>query len=140
MVPAKTRSASLNWRGFVWMVAVGLLFTGCATAGTGDTAAPTVDVSGTWNGSFVGVGSTGSSFTFVAVLEQKGNAVTGTISGGGAATEGAIRGTVSGNKFSWQRVIGAASGDLVVSGNEMNGTGTSGGSGYPGRLTLRRTQ
>jgi hypothetical protein len=110
----------------------------CATGGGGGAAptAPAVDVTGTWNGSFAG-GSTGFNFSFVAALEQKSNTVTGTISGASRASyNGEILGTVSGNHFSWKRRMGSASGDVVVSGDEMQGTGTM--QPYPGRLTLRR--
>jgi hypothetical protein len=121
------------------IVGMVLLLAGCATGGGGTAVAPSVDVTGTWNGSFDGVGSSGFNFPFVAVLEQKGNIVTGTISGATRTVyNGTIQGTVSGNKFSWKQTMGSASGDVVVSGHEMGGTGTL--TNYPGRLTLRRTQ
>ena len=112
-----------------------LMIAGCATAGGGSTVTPAVDVTGTWNGTFTNVGSTGSSFAFVAVLEQKGNLVKGTISGGSAFYNGGIQGTVSGNTFSWRQTMGSASGEVTASGHEMSGTGTA---AYPGRVTLRR--
>jgi hypothetical protein len=143
MAQVNRRSAAGYLAGLVWMLALTLLG-GCATGDTagrtGDTGgtAPPADVSGTWDGSFTGVGSTGFNFTFVAILEQKGNTVTGTISGASLASyNGPIYGTVRGNTFSWRRTMGSGSGSVTVSGNEMSGTGTG---GYPGQLTLRRTQ
>ena len=120
------------------IVGMFLLLAGCATGG-GDTAVvPSVDVTGTWNGSFVG---SGFNFPFVAVLEHKGNIVTGTISGATrTGYNGPIQGAVSGNKFSWKQPIGTGTGDLVVSEHEMRGTGMAPGTYSPGTVTLRRAQ
>ena len=123
------------------IVGMVLFLAGCATAGDrGGAVAPAVDVTGTWNGSFTNVGSTGNNFSFVAVLEPKGNIVTGTMSGGLASYNGPIQGTVSGNTFSWRQLMGSASGTVTVSGHEMNGTGTATAAAYTGRLNLRRAQ
>ena len=93
------------------IVGMVLLMAGCATGGGGGATAPTVDVTGTWNGSFVPTGGAGAPIEFVAVLEQKGASVTGNMSGG--RYTGPIVGTVSGNQFSWKQAIGSGSGDLV---------------------------
>ena len=66
-------------------------------------------------------------------LHQVGEAVTGTmIVRGSAPWNGPIEGTVSGNDFTY-RMRSGADGDVVVNGDEMTGTGRSGG-----RLALRR--
>lgn len=144
MAQVNTRSAAGYLAGLVWVLALTLMVGGCATGDTGrtgDTGAttPTADVSGTWNGSFTGVGSKGLNLSFVAMLEQKGNAVTGTISGAiDPSYNGPIQGTVRGNTFSWRQIMGSGSGSVTVSGNEMSGTGT--GFYYPGLVALRRSQ
>ena len=123
----------------VLIVGMVLLFAGCAT-GRGGGAAPNADVTGTWTGSYVGI-SNSSTFTFVAVFQQKGTTVTGNISGAPSAVyNGAIQGTVSGNKLAWKQVAGPGSGDVVVEGHEMNGSWTRAPAAYEGRLTLRRRQ
>ena len=115
------------------VVSVLLLIAGCATGGTVESGPP-ADVTGTWNGSYASIGA---NFSFVAVFEQQGNAVPGTISGGFPAYNGQVRGRVSGSHFAWKQVTGAGSGDVTVKGDEMMGRGTS--TPYDGTVTLRRT-
>jgi hypothetical protein len=70
---------------------------GCASTestGTQSTGGTPAYVDGTWMGST----TTGAS-TFVVVLKQTGNKVTGTLSGGGPGVDGPIDGTVGSNSI-----------------------------------------
>ena len=99
-----------------------------ALAGCGDDPAePTTpaDLTGTWNSS--GTDANGNGFTLTLTLTQTGNAVTGT----GQilnVTTGAINGTVSGNKLTFQFTFsptacpGTLNGTATVSGNQLNGS------------------
>ena len=132
MASLSTRSASVNSEGLMLVLAFSLLLAGCATSETRETG-PAANVAGTWNGSYVSIGAP---FSFVAVFEQQGNAVTGTISGGRPAYNGPVQGRVSGSHFAWKQVNGTGSGDVIVKGDEMTGRGTS--TPYDGTVTLRR--
>ena len=92
-------------------------FTGCAT---GATKPPSVDVTGSWAGQWVGVGAVGSGLVTMT-LQQTGSRVTGdvAISGGGAPFSGAANGTVSGDVLSI--VYPGSSAELTVNGSEMSG-------------------
>jgi hypothetical protein len=110
------------------LAAVFLAVGGCATAS--QPSAPSVDVSGVWTGITIA-----SQITLPVRLDlqQAGAVVTGTVSiAGYAPGSGTVAGTVAGNEFTYRTASGVGA-DLVVNGDEMAGTGTSGS-----RMTFRR--
>jgi hypothetical protein len=100
---------------FRWRLAVAcVLLFGCATAQTGP---PTVDVTGTWIGDYVGGGVSGP---MTMTLRQVGADVTGdAVLPGAPQLNGTLTGTVSGDSFSWLYPAGGA--DATVKGNSMTG-------------------
>ena len=86
---------------------------------------PTVDVTGSWQGSRT-VAQAGTT-AFSLTLQQTGEKVTGTaawprsVSGLGG-TGGPLTGSVSGNTFSFTIPSENFRGEVVVTGNEMSGT------------------
>jgi hypothetical protein len=100
---------------FGWRLAIASVFLfGCATAQTGP---PTVDVTGTWFGDYSGGGVTGP---MTMTLRQVGADVTGdAVLPGAPQLSGGVRGTVSGDTFSWFYPAGGA--DATVKGNSMTG-------------------
>jgi len=101
-----------------WLLAVALtMFVGCAT---GATKAPSVDVTGTWAGDWVGAGAVGSG-PVTMTLQQTGANVTGeVVAGGGSPFSGPVTGTVSGDALSLSYRGGT--GEFTVKGSEMTGT------------------
>ena len=67
---------------------------GCASTDSKSTGGTPAYVEGTWMGGT----STGTS-SYVVVLKQTGNKVTGTLSGGGPQVDGPIEGTVDSNSI-----------------------------------------
>jgi hypothetical protein len=120
---------------FGWPLGIAcLLVLGCATAQR-ETAGgpPTIDVSGTWSGNYVG---TNGSFPLRMTLQQTAANVTGdaVITGDGwtiLSYSGPVRGNVSGNALTYTYQGGG--GNVIVDASEMRGT-TSAGS----RLLMRR--
>jgi len=102
---------------------------GCAT---GSTKPPSVDVTGTWAGEWVGSGAVGSG-QLTMTLQQSGASVTGNavFTGGASSVSGAVTGTVSGDECSISYKGGIA--NLTVKGNEMSGSSSL------SRWTLKRT-
>ena len=117
------------------------LGTGCAQKDWIDRTLVTVDVTGTWIGSFQGTGGTAPEVVFD--LEQKGSAVKGSIRfttgtsafGHARAQSGPVVGTVAGDVLSFKQVDGSVDGEMTVSGDEMSGRASFLGS-RP--LSLRR--
>jgi len=103
------------------------MLVGCATSAT---KAPSVDVTGTWAGDWVGAGAVGSG-PVTLTLQQTGANVTGEavagggspfsgpVTGSGSPFSGPVTGTVSGNALSLSYRGGT--GEFTVSGNEMTG-------------------
>ena len=103
---------SLNW--LLAITCITLM--GCAT---GAARPPSVDVTGTWAGDWVGAGAVGSG-PVTMTLQQTGANVTGEIvAGGGSPFSGPVTGTVSGDELSLSYRGG--SGDFTIKGNEMTG-------------------
>ena len=128
---------------------IGLLFaatlligSGCAKQDWIDRTLTTVDVTGTWYGSVVVQG--GGSRDLLFELEQQGSTVKGymqfpgggtTFFSGARVNPGSVDGTVSGDVFRFKLANSSLEGELTVSGEEMNGLVSIGGS-RP--LSLRR--
>jgi len=102
----------------IWRLAiVCITFVGCAT---GSTKPPSVDVTGTWAGDWVGSGAVGNG-SVTMTLHQSGASVTGdVVMSGGSPFNGPVTGTVSGDEFSIRYRGGNA--HLTVKGNEMSGS------------------
>lgn len=98
---------------------------GCATTAPstapGSSTPASVDVTGTWRGSFrsQGVVPVGD---VTLVLQQTGNKVTGSVTPPGTAIEG----TIEGNRVSYRTISGRGGGDLTVNGDEMTGYSVAG--------------
>jgi hypothetical protein len=119
---------------FGWRLAIACMFVlGCATA---QPQQPTVDMNGTWAGGYTG-GSTSQPRrgTVTMTLRQTGSEVTGETVSDTPALNGPIRGTVSGNTFSWASP--GEGGRAAVEGNSMNGT-THGDRVSSNTITLQR--
>ena len=101
-----------------WLLAVALtMFVGSAT---GATKAPSVDVTGTWAGDWVGFGAVGSG-PVTMTLQQTGANVAGeVVAGGGSSFSGPVTGTVSGDALSLSYRGGT--GEFTIKGSEMTGT------------------
>ena len=109
-----------------------VMTTGCATS---PPRPPSVDVSGTWQGTVLFQG--GGDRSVEMTLRQDGAKVAGYYSQSGSGS-GQIEGGVNGNVFSYTRPgYSLASGDLVVDGDEMTGIGF-GTIGLRGTYHLRR--
>jgi hypothetical protein len=121
------------------LVAVALVFgSGYAKQDWIDRTQVTVDVTGTWQGSLGGPGSTNPGALFLD-LRQEGATVQGFIhqgaSGAASSLDGPISGTGAGDVFHLRSTRGIAEGELTVNGDEMSGTVSIFGT-RP--LTLRR--
>ena len=111
-----------------WLLAIVFLaLVGCSTGHGGATnAAPTIDVTGTWNGTYAA--NTGP-MPLRLKLQQAKHEVTGeaAVSGDGwtvAGYNGPLRGTVAGNTFSYAYPGGGA--ELTADGSEMRGRTNAG--------------
>jgi len=112
-----------------WFVALAsMLLLGCASTRS---APPSVDVTGSWAGEWVGSGAVGSG-QLTMTLQQSGASVTGNavFTGGASSVSGAVTGTVSGDECSINYKGGIA--HLTVKGNEMSGSSSL------SRWTLKR--
>jgi hypothetical protein len=123
------------------LIAAALAFgSGCAKTDWIEQTLVTVDVTGTWSGSFQGAGAYATNSVSFQ-LEQQGSTVKGYIrvSGGdqSSAHSGPIDGTVSGDVFRFKNARGSTDGTLTISGDEMNGEGSFFG---PRRMSLRRIE
>jgi len=111
-------------------LAAALVFaSGCAQKDWIDRTLVTVDVTGSWEGTYTGTGGSGG---VRFVLQQQGAKVTGEMKFRGVA-EGVsalvggvpIEGTVSGDTFTFHEMTGPdAHGEFQVSGDEMIGSMT----------------
>ena len=137
----RTKISNARVARIAWL-AIGLLSltaAGCVRPDWIEQTLVTVDVTGTWRGSY----KTSTVFTGGDVeltLVQKGPKVTGRISGGQWVVLGGsvpIEGTVNGDIFTFHDTRGTVTGSLQVSGDEMSGSGTSKDS-IPMTVTLRR--
>jgi len=102
------------------LIAAALAFGyGCASSDWIDRTLVTVDVTGTWYGTFPGSGSSDVLFE----LRQQGSTVKGYIrfSGRSSSASGPIAGTVAGDVFRFKNPRGSVEGELTVSGDEMTG-------------------
>ncbi len=111
-----------------------LLSSGCASLQDASNASPSVDVNGTWLGSWsLGSGIGGGPFELR--LQQTGSTVRGEVTVPGfAANSGPLEGSVADNELSYRLLSGGGGGELTVAGNEMRGYSTATGS----KLFLRR--
>jgi hypothetical protein len=113
-----------------------LIGSGCAKQDWIDRTLVTVDVTGTWEGTwFTGIG-------LLFELEQQGATVkgfmrltAGTSQNPSGIKPGPIQGTVAGDVFRFRQTNGFADGQMTVSGDEMNGHVTF---GSLRQLSLRR--
>ena len=117
----------LTWR-FIWVVAciiVALVFTGCDGGGGDDCETATVNITGTWSGTWQSGGGGGGNLTFVSLL-QTDSMVTGSVSftGSPCFSGGAVSGEVCGDTFIGSLRAGNISVDfdVTVTGDQMNGT------------------
>ena len=119
----------LTW---VLLGAVLVIMAGCASSTP--SAAPTVDVTGNWAGTWVYESSSAGSGTVQLALKQTGSAVTGQMDlQGGRATAGPVTGSVSGSVLTLQHSQVTARG--VVSGYQISGTGNG---VLAGKFTINR--
>ena len=102
------------------IILVCIWLTGCATTSPatapGSSTPATVDVTGTWRGSFNSPSSVVPVGDLTLVLEQIGSKLTGSLAPGGT-----LEGVVEGNKVSYKLASGRNGGDLVVDGDQMTG-------------------
>jgi hypothetical protein len=124
------------------LIAAALAFgSGCVRSDWIERTLVTVDVTGTWQGTFPGSGYPDVLFE----LEQQGSTGKGFIrfSGRSSFASGSIDGTVAGDVFCFKDKRGSMEGELAVSGDEMKGRasigGAVGGRGEQG-LSLRRAE
>jgi hypothetical protein len=120
----------------VFICAVLAFGLGCAKTDWIDRTLVTVDVTGTWLGSFGGAGPALRDVVFE--LEQKGSTVTGgmRVTPGFGTTPSPIDGSVAGDVFRFRDSRGNLEGELTVSGDEMDGRTSFFGSSS--RMSLRR--
>jgi|SRR6266700_7460237 hypothetical protein len=115
---------------YVWKQTILVLLVGFSIvmlAGYASAQSPT-DVSGTWTGS-----TTRGAATYVLVLKQDGQKVTGTLSGAGT-DDGPVTGTISGNTIRLKYDDGReTTPSLTVKGDQIEGV-LSGGA----QVVLRR--
>src|SRR5215475_3695621 len=109
-----------------------LLIDGCTSSQSTPSAAPSVDVTGTW----VGTATLGQeSAPYTLHLQQTGSKVVGdVVNPRRTDLAGSLEGTITGNELSFR--TSHSGGELTVTGNEMRGHTTGLGS----RLLLRRQE
>jgi hypothetical protein len=130
------------------LLATGLVLGGfgCAKTDWIDRTQVTVDVTGTWSGRAVPLGTSGAPPEISFELEQQGSIVKGfmRLPAGGSSlsvahafriSPGPIDGTVAGDVFRFRLTNSSLDGELTVSGDEMTGL-VSWSGGRP--ITLRR--
>ena len=109
-------------------IVVAFVFASCARQDWIDRTLVTVDVTGTWSGSWTGGG------LLLFELEQQGPTVKGVmrLTAGTSqmsyqgAKSGPIEGTVAGDVFRFSQTNGSIEGEMTVSGDEMNGRASFG--------------
>src|SRR5262249_42213036 len=90
---------------------------GCSSAPNAPSAPPSVDVTGTWAGSWSLAGGIGGAY--MLRLQQTGSKVTGeVVVPGSAATSGPLEGSVVDNELSFRMLNGSSGCELTVTGNE----------------------
>jgi hypothetical protein len=96
---------------------------GCAKQDWIDRTLVTVDVTGTWTGSYGGAGTPSRGLVFE--LKQQGSTVTGAVrvASGSGQPVGAdsVSGTVTGDVLRFKDARGSLEGELTVNGDEMSG-------------------
>lgn len=125
---ANRANKCLTWC-LIWGVAVitvALVLAGCDGDGDEDLAPPTVNVSGTWSGSWLSDnGVDGGNVTFVS-LSQIDSMVTGEVSftGSPCFSGAALSGVISGETLTGSLRAGSIQVDVdaTVTGDQMNGT------------------
>ena len=96
-----------------------VLIGGCASSQTAPSIPPSVDVTGTWVGSWTGGSGNGQ---YTLHLHQSGAKVTGDVSQAAYQQySGDLEGTVVGNELRYRLVSGRAGAELKVIGNQMTG-------------------
>ena len=112
---------------------------GCAKADWIDRTLVTVDVTGVWTGWYTT--TPGGQVDVRLELQQQGPNVTGSFQtlgrsgGSGFTVSGPLEGTVAGDVFRFKVTRGSTSGELMVSGDEMNGPAST---PMPSAVFLRR--
>ena len=102
-----------------------LVGSGCTSSQTTPTAPPSVDVTGTWAGTWSRGSLSGSS---TLRLSQTGSKVLGDVAVLGVSDFiGPLEGSVAGNQFSYRLLSGRGGADFTVTGDEMSGYGSSTG-------------
>ncbi len=93
----------------------------------------TVDVTGVWRGSVSRAGGGTSSVPIALTLQQNGSKVTGqvTLSSLSSSRDTRVEGTVNGDLFRFSTSDGSRTGELLVDGDKMSGSGT----GIGGRVS-----
>ena len=128
-----------DMRPLPWVIGLLLLVSaGCASSQSAPSVPPSVEVTGTWAGTWNpgGPGTPGGG-DYILRLQQTGSAVRGEVTLPGYANfSGALEGRVAGNELSFRLLSGASGAELTVTGNEMSGYTTATGA----RLSLRRRQ
>ena len=111
-----------------------LMIAGCASGSGAPTAAPSVNLTGKWAGSWQFTPVAAGSGQVTMDLTQTGSDVNGSVVVTGPAVNQptTVQGTVSGNEF---RLAGRISGTFVVTGDQM--TGNVNGM-FPATATLTR--
>jgi hypothetical protein len=95
----------------------------------------TVDVTGVWTGTYNAGTCCGGSFGMT--LRQNGPRVTGEITMTGSMLRnenGPVEGTVNGDVFSFRQSGGRIGGEMMVKGDQMQGSGYGGSASYIIRL------
>ena len=97
-----------------------LMIAGCASGSGAPTAAPSVNVTGKWAGSWQFTPIAAGSGQVTMDLIQSGSDVNGSVlvTGPSVNQPTTVQGTVSGNEF---RLAGRISGTFVVTGDQMSG-------------------
>src|SRR5215467_13649075 len=122
-------------RTFLWVTAIMMFVaSGCASSQSTSAAPPSVDVTGTWVGTFTFGNESGP---YTLRLQQTGSKVVGEVMiPRRADNSGPIKGTVSGNALSFRNTSGHGGGEFVIAGNEMRGQTAANGP----RVLLQRQQ
>src|SRR5262245_34571521 len=130
-----TRTGRRTSHGARLLVAALLVLTAGCAGGTATTAAPSVDVSGKWSGTWIFENASMGGGQISADLTQAGANVSGPAAVSGPTVNRPTRfeGTVSGNTVTLRSAF--LSGSLTVNGDQM--TGTINGI-MPANVTLRR--
>jgi hypothetical protein len=119
----------------IWVTGLLMLASmGCASSQSAASASPSVDVTGTWVGTYARGSLTGP---FTLRLQQSGARVVGEANFPEASyLSGPVEGRVTGNELSYRALNGRSGGELMVNGNEMSGYSTATGN----RFQLQRQQ